>query len=477
MILGFFLFTRYDPSLFGDGTDSAAAMLNYGHFQDVHVMIFVGFGYLMTFLRKYGFSAVSFNFLMSVLAIQWYILFGGFIHKLQHGHGALDSKIEVNLTSLLTGDFAAGCVLITFGGMLGKASFPQLMVVTFFEVIFFALNEGINLTTFHASDMGGSVVLHTFGAYFGLAATWVLTPAAAKDHKENSSSRTSDLFSMIGTIFLWMYWPSFNSAPASAVEQQRCVINTVMSISASCVTACLGSFFLRKGKFNMVDVQNATLAGGVAIGTTCNMAVGIGGAVTTGCLAGILSAVGYRYIQPWLEDTAGITDTCGIHNLHGMPGVMAGISGIIVAAMAKEEDYRGQATMGIAFPGRGIVTGVNGVADSELRSASVQAGYQAACLATTLAIAIASGIFTGYVAKFLCPEKEKLFDDENHFEVPDDEIPEWAAVMASPTSRLLRRVPGGDRPKDGKKFKLCDDEENTANGEDAADKESAAAEP
>lgn len=37
----------------------------YGHFQDIHVMIFVGFGFLMTFLRKYGYSAVSLNMLVA----------------------------------------------------------------------------------------------------------------------------------------------------------------------------------------------------------------------------------------------------------------------------------------------------------------------------------------------------------------------------------------------------------------------------
>jgi len=34
-------------------------------FQDVHVMMFIGFGFLMTYLKRYGYSAISFNFLIA----------------------------------------------------------------------------------------------------------------------------------------------------------------------------------------------------------------------------------------------------------------------------------------------------------------------------------------------------------------------------------------------------------------------------
>ncbi len=49
-------------------------------FQDVHVMIFIGFGFLMTFLKKYGLSAVSLNMLCAVLSLQWATLVIGFFH-------------------------------------------------------------------------------------------------------------------------------------------------------------------------------------------------------------------------------------------------------------------------------------------------------------------------------------------------------------------------------------------------------------
>ena len=45
-------------------------------------------------------------------------------------------------------------------------------------------------------------------------------------------------------------------------------------------------------------------------------------------------------MQPFLAARLGVHDTCGVHNLHGMPGVMSGVGGIICAAVATPELYR-----------------------------------------------------------------------------------------------------------------------------------------
>jgi len=80
MLLCFAFFTEYDPELFVDGDGNATGitsikrMTHYGHFQDVHVMIFIGFGFLMTFLRKYGMSALSVNMMVAIFALQWHML-------------------------------------------------------------------------------------------------------------------------------------------------------------------------------------------------------------------------------------------------------------------------------------------------------------------------------------------------------------------------------------------------------------------
>ena len=53
-------------------------------FQDVHVMIFIGFGFLMTFLQKYGFSSIGLNFLIACFTIELAIVASGFRSKVLH---------------------------------------------------------------------------------------------------------------------------------------------------------------------------------------------------------------------------------------------------------------------------------------------------------------------------------------------------------------------------------------------------------
>lgn len=43
-------------------------------------MIFVGFAFLMTFLKKYAYSATGFNLFVAALVVQWAILIKGFIN-------------------------------------------------------------------------------------------------------------------------------------------------------------------------------------------------------------------------------------------------------------------------------------------------------------------------------------------------------------------------------------------------------------
>ena len=103
---------------------------------------------------------------------------------------------------MITSDFTAGAVLITFGAVIGKVSRLQLLIIGIIECVFFAINESILIHKLYISDVGGSIVIHAFGAYFGLGVSLIVglgNKAARSDNdKAGASSPHSELFAMIG---------------------------------------------------------------------------------------------------------------------------------------------------------------------------------------------------------------------------------------------------------------------------------------
>ncbi|KAM9294694.1 ammonium transporter Rh type B [Gastrophryne carolinensis] len=371
-------------------------------------MIFIGFGFLMTFLKRYGFSSVAFNFLIAAFGLQWSTLIQGFFH------GFHDGKIHVGIESMINADFCTGAVLISFGAVLGKTSPVQLIVMTLFEVTLFGINEYIILNIVEAKDAGGSMTIHTFGAYFGLVVSRVLyRPHLEKSRHREGSVYHSDLFAMIGTIYLWMFWPSFNSAvTAHGDDQHRTVMNTYYSLAAcTLATFALSSLLNSEGKLDMVHIQNAALAGGVAVGTSAEMMLSPFGAMLAGSLAGMVSVLGYKYLTPVLDSKLKIQDTCGVHNLHGMPGILGALIGSIVALAATADIY-----------GEGMADVFPLIAGSE-RTAQAQAGYQAIALLVALGFALVGGTIVGFILRLPCfgsPSDSECFDDSLYWEVPEE---------------------------------------------------------
>lgn len=122
-------------------------------------MIFIGFGFLMTFLKKYGYSATGFNLWVAALVVQWAMIVRGVFEALHHD----ESRIELSLSSLVAADIASASVLISMGALLGRITPMQLLTMGLIEIVFFAGNEFLNIELFRIADVGGSITVHAFG--------------------------------------------------------------------------------------------------------------------------------------------------------------------------------------------------------------------------------------------------------------------------------------------------------------------------
>ena len=141
---------------------------------------------------------------------------------------------------------------------------------------------------------------------------------------------------MIGTLFLWMFWPSFNAGvfPENQFEKSLVITNTVLSLTGSCIAAIVASVLIRDNyKIDIEDVLNATLAGGVIIGAPSGVLTNLAGAIAIGFIGGFVSTLCFAKLGPKLKEAITLDDTCGVHNLHGIPGILGGIfSAIVIAA-------------------------------------------------------------------------------------------------------------------------------------------------
>ena len=336
-------------------------------------MLLLGFGFLMVFVKKNGFNATTGAFLIVASVLPFYFLL--------KSQGILTAEVvgADTIRSLLLAEFAAASALIAMGAVLGRLKSFQYVLLGLLLIPFYMLNEWLVTDGFLGftatfTDPAGSVGIHMFGAYFGIGLTIVLKSA---EHQKTpvESDYISDRFSMIGSMILWIFWPSFCSAIVSPDEIIGTAINTVFALCGSTLCAFVMSAIMRKGKVSIANIANASLAGGVAIGATCN-AASPSQAFIIGATAGILCVAGYTVIQPALEKRFRIYDTCGVHNLHGMPGVIGGIAALTI---------------------------VPGIASAQL-----------AGMAITLVISMVGGLFAGTVIRFT-GLRSCAFDDEEEF--------------------------------------------------------------
>ncbi|HML03422.1 MAG TPA: ammonium transporter [Candidatus Bathyarchaeia archaeon] len=342
---------------------------------DILTMLLVGFGFLMVFVRKYGYTSVTATFLLVSLSLPLYFLVRPYLW------GSAANLSTTNISLLVYAEFAAASLLIAIGGPLGRINTSQYLLIGLLFTPLYALNEwilfsGVLIPAGAFLDTAGSIMIHAFGAYFALGMIIMLT--SKRDHEISvETSKSSNQFALIGSAFLWILWPSFCSVMVPTTSVPLVAINTVMALCGATIATYVFSVLIR-GKIEVGDIANASLAGGVAIGASVAN-VTPGWSVLIGASAGAISVIGYTMIQPRLQKLTGGIDTCGVHNLHGMPGVFGGL-------------------VAMAF----VATPL----------------WQLAGIVSTVVFAIFMGIVVGFIVSRL-GIKETPYDDKEEFNVPE----------------------------------------------------------
>lgn len=327
--------------------------VHYNRAINIMAMLLIGFGFLMVFVRKYGRSALTATFLLVSISLPLYFLIKS------TGIAGYESE---EITKLIFAEFGAASLLIAAGAVLGRLKMPQYILLGLLFIPFYMLNEWIILDNGFGFipkgavlDTGGSIVIHAFGAIFGLGVALTMT-TKQEFQKTIEADATSDRYSMLGSMMLWIFWPSFCAALVTPEEMPHTVVNVIFALCGSTLATYLFSVALRK-KISIADIANAALAGGVAIGSTCVIASHTM-AVIIGILAGGLSTFGFAVIQSRQQKWMKIIDTCGVTNLHGLPGLLGGLAALpLISDINISSQLLGIGiTIAVAFVS-GIITG------------------------------------------------------------------------------------------------------------------------
>ncbi|NXO45266.1 RHD protein, partial [Locustella ochotensis] len=294
----------------------------YPDFQDINHMVIFGFGFFLMVLRRYGFSSTGFSFLLVVLAVQCSVLVEDCLVFLGAQHK------EPGWISLTNAVVSSAAVVISTGAVLGKANPVQLIVMTLVESVFFYVSRWINRTFLQVLDHVTLKHLHLFGAYFGLAVASRFPEAPPGLDKHRSSPR-SELLSMLGTAFVWVFWPSFNSILSDVKE--RAVLNTCLALAVSAVAAFMLSALTSKdGKFRMAHVHGAALAGGVAVAPTAHSIQQPWIAMILGLLGAVITVLGSHCVQRCFHPALKLQDTSGVHFTFGLPAVLGAVAAVVL---------------------------------------------------------------------------------------------------------------------------------------------------
>ncbi|WP_085914765.1 MULTISPECIES: ammonium transporter [Pseudonocardia] len=310
-------------SVLGGGVASAAedgsleaTLFQFHRGQDIFLMLML-VAFLMLFIRRYEWGVCLATLL--VLSVSWplYLI----------GHTLLGNPLDIE--AVILGVFASITLVIAIGVFLGHISTSLFLVAAVLFVPGYMLNEWFMFSYLDGVlDAGGSILVHMFAAYWGWGVILALRNSAILREPMRTTTHSVS-FVWLASLLLFVLWPSFVTALLPPDQIIPAMINCYLALMASALCAYLLMYVLRR-RIDPLAYTYALLAGGVAIGATVDLATPWQ-AWLIGAAGGIVSTLSFLYLNDWLTRRTGQLDTMGVHNLHGVPGLLGALAAFLVA--------------------------------------------------------------------------------------------------------------------------------------------------
>jgi ammonium transporter Rh len=357
----------------------AEQLFRYHRGQDVFFM-FMLVAFLMLFIKRYEWGVCLMTLLILSVSFPFY-----FAVKTIYFAEAW------NMDLIILGVVCAITLVISAGMFLGQVKTWQYIIIALLFVVAYSINEWFLFTYLQGvADMGGSLLVHAFAAYFGYGMILSLRHKKIMDAPMKTTVHSVS-FVWLASMLLWILWPSFTTGLLAPDQVIGGMLITYMALMGSTVITYLVLLAIQK-KIDPLVYTYAILAGGVAIGSTVDL-VGPWAAFAIGLLAGLISSLCFVYLHPTLEKAFGVRDVMGVHNLHGVPGIVGGL---------------------LAIPFAGSVQGV--------------------AVVGTFVIAIVTGLISGLIMRAIGRNEEYILDDSESFPMEDARTAESISIRGSGVS-------------------------------------------
>ena len=226
--------------------------------------------------------------------------------------------------------FCATAATIVSGAMAERTEFKAYLIFTIVISVFIYPISGhwtwgggwLSELGFH--DFAGSSIVHSVGAWIGLAGSAIIGPRIGKYNKQgkpNAIPGHNLLLGALGVFILWFGWFGFNPGSqlaAAGVENAVALGHIAVTTNLAAAAGAIAAMLVAWSRYKRPELSfslNGALAGLVAI-TAGTDAVSPVGAVLIGAMAGVILPFAVEFFDKVVK----VDDPVGAISVHGVSG-------------------------------------------------------------------------------------------------------------------------------------------------------------